>query len=99
MVFFFITNDSSTESYKKIIGVIEDRLGSLKDKIIHCDLEMSLLNAIPTHSIIQPCYFHYTKTIETKAVLLNRLPGVNKDHKTSPHCVMYLRLAYFLNYD
>lgn len=99
MVFFFITNDSSTASYKKIINVIEDCLGSLNGKIIHCDLEMSLLNAIPAYCSIQPCYFHYTKTIETKSALLNRLPGINIDHKTSPYCVMYLRLAYFLNND
>jgi hypothetical protein len=49
MIFFFITNDSSTASYKRIIDIIESCLGSLKDKVIHCDLEMSLLNAIPSY--------------------------------------------------
>lgn len=90
---FALALDKKEETYKDILNKINNNIKTYalkhnlkinyKPKIIHCDMELSLINSIKyiwPYSQIKICYFHWKQAMESKRkkykdILKNSLPN------------------------
>ena len=63
-IFFALSNDFTTKNYIFILNYFNQKILSLKSKIIHCDFEMALLQAVLKFTKnLKVCFFHFAQII------------------------------------